>query len=173
MPRKCSICVHKKRKESDQAILDGKPLRHIVAQFGTSTGTIQRHKKHFSQQLLKAKNAEDIESGDSLLDQMQKINENANRLLDTAMEPGGENGESNPGVAIMAMREIRGQLALQLDIFKALKEAEKDSPKANIYVHPDFIVMKKILLEELKDCPGQQIKIAERLENAARTRSDS
>ncbi len=102
------------------ALLQGVPLRHIATQNGTSTGALQRHKKHVSQKLLKAKKTTDLESGDTLLEQMTKINENANTLLDTAMDSTGENGESNPGIAIMAMREIRGQLALQLDIFKVM-----------------------------------------------------
>ncbi len=173
MPQGCKICNSENREKIDEARLQGVPIRRIVAQFGTSQGTVQRHKKHVSQKLVEAKNDIDIQSTEHYLEQMQKINESANRLLDTAMKPGFEIGESNPGVAIMAMREIRGQLALQLDIFKALKEAENDSPTVNIYVHPDFVIMKKILLEELKDCPEQQIKIAERFEDAARTRKSA
>ena len=120
MPGKCSLCIHKDREKIDKAILEGVPIRRIVAQFGASQGTIQRHKKHVSQQLLKAKNAEDLASGDTLLEQMKKINENANKLLDTAMGSTEKGKNTNPGVAIMAMREIRGQLALQLDIFKVM-----------------------------------------------------
>ncbi len=123
MPLKCSICTSKNREKIDTAILQGLPVRHIVAQFGTSSGTVQRHKKHISQQLLKAKKAADIEAGDSLLEQMQKINLNANRLLDTAMET-TEEQSSNPNIALLAMKEIRGQLALQLDIFKIMYDME-------------------------------------------------
>lgn len=119
MPRKCTICTHPKMNEIDRCLIDGIPYRYIAEQYDTSIGTLERHKKHLSKQLLKAQGLEDAEYSDSLLEQMRKINENANILLDTAMTSNEEQG-SNPNIAIMAMKEIRGQLALQLDIFKIM-----------------------------------------------------
>jgi len=46
------------------------------------------------------------------IEQLQKINEEANRLLDEL--------DQNPELKLKIMAEIRGQLKLQLDLFEAL-----------------------------------------------------
>jgi len=119
VPQKCSICIHPERKEIDKLLLHAKSMRQIAVRFGTSISTLQRHKKHISGHLLRAKGQSDLEYSDSLLDQLKKISENANKLLDTAMLEEGQEGR-NPTVALMSMKEIRGQLSLQLDIFKIM-----------------------------------------------------
>lgn len=119
MSRKCSICIHPEREAIDNLMLHAFPLRLIAGQYGSSFSTLQRHKKHISGHLLRAKGQSDLEYSDSLLDQLKKISENANKLLDTAMQEEGRKG-INPTVALMSMKEIRGQLSLQLDIFKIM-----------------------------------------------------
>jgi hypothetical protein len=42
--RSCTLCQHPSRGEIDKALVRGETLRGIAAQFGTSTGTLQRHK---------------------------------------------------------------------------------------------------------------------------------
>ncbi|MBN2325382.1 MAG: helix-turn-helix domain-containing protein [Spirochaetes bacterium] len=118
MPRKCSICVHPERVKIDELLLHAESLRDIASRYGTSTSTLQRHKKHISGHLLRAKGDTELEYSDSLLDQLKKINENANKLLDTAMNAASEG--SNANIALLAMKEIRGQLGLQLEIFKIM-----------------------------------------------------
>jgi hypothetical protein len=44
MPRTCTVCRHDHLQEIDGALLAAQPLRHIAAQFGLSTGALQRHK---------------------------------------------------------------------------------------------------------------------------------
>ncbi len=40
MPRKCSICIHKRRNEIEIALFAGKSFRHIASQFGINYQTI-------------------------------------------------------------------------------------------------------------------------------------
>ena len=65
------------------------PFRRIASRFGTSTGTLQRHKaKHIPLALSKAKEAEAVAHGDTLLDQLQDLQAKALGILAAAERDG-------------------------------------------------------------------------------------
>ncbi len=223
MPRKCTICNHKDQEKIDKAILEGVPIRRIVAQFGTSQGTVQRHKRHVSQKLLKAKEVKEVAQADTLIDELRKYRKRVELLFDACdrwlrdpdnpdqydlsprenevrviyTEKVGKSIVQKKENLTILLRKIEksgrvpiyweyknadprelilktaAQLNKQLELLGRISGELENSPPVNIFVNPDFIIVKKILMEELKDYPGQQIKIAERLGDAARTRSDS
>ena len=68
-----------------------------------------------------------VEKKANAIEQLQRINDHANELLDRAMQvvrgevdPDPQTPEPPQDVALKAMKEIRGQLKLQLEIFQAL-----------------------------------------------------
>ena len=67
MPRKCSICTHRKRAHINRAILSGKKsLRKIAEQYELKPGAVLWHKrKHLAEAMKVAKENGEIEEGKS------------------------------------------------------------------------------------------------------------
>jgi hypothetical protein len=143
------------RIKLDQMLRDGKPQKEIAQFFEVSEGAISKAKNELKVAVVK--NVA-LESAHKVVDrhldtigQLQKINQNANELLDLLMRwnrgdqealqilesqvrkvkvRGSEENVTEykfkdpRELALKAMQEIRGQLALQLDIFKTLYDVQ-------------------------------------------------
>ena len=86
--QKCSICIHPKRNEIDEALLlSTTPLRTIADQFHVSKSALLRHKTdHIPTDLMKAKQADESCRAEGLLDKLcQKINTLSNENLINAI----------------------------------------------------------------------------------------
>ncbi|MBI4916891.1 MAG: hypothetical protein HY825_13670 [Acidobacteria bacterium] len=131
MPRSCSVCVHPRRAEIEAAIVAGETFRHMAARFGTSTGSLQRHRAGcVPGTLAKATEAADVMRGDGLLAQVCEQSARAGRLYaaaervllraqrqqdhDTALEA--------IRTAAATMREARGILELLTKMHLASSE---------------------------------------------------
>ncbi len=56
MPRRCTICAHKKRSTIDRALVERQPFRSIADQFGVSkTSLIRHHDDHLPAALDRAR----------------------------------------------------------------------------------------------------------------------
>ena len=145
------------RVKLSQLLKQGKTQRQVAQVFRVTEGAISKAKKELNVSVVKSVALESAhrvvdKSLDSVA-QLQKINEDANELLDVLMRWNrgedealqiletqvrkvrigkGENSEivkqykfKDPReLALKAMAEIRGQLNLQLDIFKTLYDME-------------------------------------------------
>jgi hypothetical protein len=83
-----SICGHKKRREIDRALLERRPLRRTASQFGTSTGSLQRHRAHIHRDLVEAHQSasrvEQFARADFLLADVRNAEDRAERLYGAA-----------------------------------------------------------------------------------------
>ena len=163
MSRKCSICIHKKRKKIDELILKGDSFRTLSSRFKCSESAIKRHTRngHVSQKLIKAEGAKDLSDAEDIMKKVQTLEEKANKILDRA------DSKESDTVALNAIREIREVLKLYAQLAGQLQG--KSIQQVNIFMNPQYILLKQILIEELKDCPEQRKKISKRLEDAERT----
>ncbi len=113
----------------------GKTQRECAKVFGVSEAAISQVKKELNLNVIKSvalENAHKVVTKNlNSIEQLQKINDQANSLLDRAMmvvrgesvaDP--QTSEATQDIALKAMKEIRGQLSLQLDIFKTLYDVE-------------------------------------------------
>ena len=68
--QKCSICIHLKRKEIDEALLISPlSLRDIAGQYKVSKSALQRHKEdHMPLELIKSRKADEVCKADSFQD---------------------------------------------------------------------------------------------------------
>ena len=74
MPRKCSICLHPKCAEINQALLSGAPKRQIAIRFDVSEQALRRHERnHLPEALLQAHEVAEVVSADKLLTSLQEI----------------------------------------------------------------------------------------------------
>ena len=116
------------RIKLNQMLKSGKPQKEIAQFFGVTEGAISKAKKELNISVIKSVALENAHRvvGKNLdaIEQLQKINTEANRLLDEL--------EQTPNLKLKAMAEIRGQLRLQLEIFqtlydmKAVEEFQKE-----------------------------------------------
>lgn len=88
MPQTCSLCTSPRKAEINAALVTKAPLRRIAAQFGTSTGTLQRHRPHIPSGLaIIARQAEEAEA-ETLASKVRRLETDARRLQAAAEEQG-------------------------------------------------------------------------------------
>jgi CheY-specific phosphatase CheX len=104
------------RAELYQMLRAGKPQNEIAQVFGVSESAISKAKKELKINVVKSVALENahkiVDKNLNTIDQLQKINNEANNLLDEL--------EAGPELKLKIMSEIRGQLRLQLEIFQTL-----------------------------------------------------
>jgi hypothetical protein len=72
----CKACRHPDHNQIDLAIVNGRPLRALVATFGISLGALHRHKSHLAQELataMRSRESESEERGVSLLSRVESL----------------------------------------------------------------------------------------------------
>jgi hypothetical protein len=107
MPRTCTVCSHPKRSEIDAALLRSDSLRSIVERCSISMGSLVRHsQKHLAQSIAAAKQAREVEAGESLIHQARSLHARAMGILERAEAAG------HLDTALKAIRELRGILEL-------------------------------------------------------------
>ena len=106
------------RVKLSQLLRRGKSQREIAQVFGVTEGAVTKAKKELNINVIKNVALENagrvVDKHLNAVDQLQKINNEANRLLDEI--------EQSPETKIKLMSEIRGQLKLQLEIFSVLHD---------------------------------------------------
>jgi uncharacterized protein YerC len=99
-----------------QLLRSGKAQREIAQVFGVTESAISKAKKELNLNVVKNVALENahrvVDKNLNAIDQLYKINEAANKLLDEL--------EEKPDLKLRAMAEIRNQLKLQLEIFQCL-----------------------------------------------------
>jgi len=117
MPRTCLACSSSSRTAIDKAIASGQPLRNIAAQVSISASALARHKAHAAQSIVKASERREERLGDSLLDEMRRMNRKAWDLLGKAESEGDYRG------AIVGLREARECIEAQDKMLARAAEA--------------------------------------------------
>ena len=104
------------RVKLSQMLRSGKPQKEIAHFFGVTPGAVSKAKSELNISVVKSVALESahrvVSKNLDAIAQLQKINSEANRLLDEL--------EQTPDLKLRAMAEIRNQLKLQLDIFQCL-----------------------------------------------------
>ena len=99
-----------------QMLRAGKSQREIAQFFGVTESAVSKAKKELNLTVVKNVALENahrvVDKNLNAIDQLYKINDMANQLLDEL--------EAKPELKLKVMREIRGQLKLQLEIFQCL-----------------------------------------------------
>ena len=143
------------RVKLTQLLRSGKSGKEVAQVFGVTEGAISKARKELNISVVKNVALENahkvVDKNLNAVEQLQKINDYANELLDLLMRwnRGDSEALADPRVtgeegrvrgseeevtdyrfkdprelALKAMAEIRGQLSLQLDIFKTLYDVE-------------------------------------------------
>lgn len=114
MARTCMICAHQRRERIEREILRGQSLREISAIFRVSEDSLQRHKGHIGQAIVKAAEKREESIGDSILSRLDTLYRHAEGILSGAKE----SGDGRLGLA--ANRELRETLGA---VYKLAQDA--------------------------------------------------
>lgn len=105
-----------------QLLRSGKSGKECAKVFGVTEGAISQARKELNIAVVKSVALEDahrvVDKNLNAVDQLLNINRKANTLLELAIK------DEDHDTTLKAMREIRGQLELQLEIFKTLYDLE-------------------------------------------------
>ena len=105
-----------------QMLRSGKSGKDCAKFFGVTEGAISQARKELNNSVVKSVTLESahqvVEKNLNAVDQLLNINRKANTLLEVAIRA------KDHDTTLKAMREIRGQLELQLEIFKTLYDVQ-------------------------------------------------
>src|SRR6516164_5344178 len=128
MPRICSICTHPQRERIDKALLAGQPLREITGRVPIRKSALHRHKRHLQTTLTQAKTAEEALRGDSLLEDLQSLAAEANRLKQKAERSG------DLRTAMAGLRELARLIEIRARVVGELRDREINLNVLNVSV---------------------------------------
>jgi len=149
MPRHCTICDHADLKRINEALLAGEAFRNVAGRFETSAASLHRHKQsHIPKALAKARDAQDVALGDSLLDRLRQLNVETQEVLRAARD------ERNHELRLRAISRAEKQLELE---GKLLGELEPPTTVINV------AMVAPVILEALADYPEARVAAAKRL----------
>src|SRR5215472_19334841 len=118
MPRTCLACASPERQAIDKALATGEPLRNIAKRVSLSPAGLLRHKEHVAGAIVKMQERREEKLGDSILEQMQRVQGKAWELLGKMEAEGDHRG------SVVALREVR-ECMESLDDMLARAEALK------------------------------------------------
>jgi hypothetical protein len=84
MPNTCTICRHERRKEIEDKMVRGVPLRSIGKQYQTTHATLNRHRSCIAGELKAFKQRRSIQLSESLIQRLDRYREIAESPLDDA-----------------------------------------------------------------------------------------
>ena len=127
MPRTCLACSSPEREAIDKALVVGESFRNIAERVSISPAALFRHKNHVASAIGKAQTQHEERLGETLLDEMRRVQRKAWELLARTESDGDHRG------SIVALREVRECLE-SLGEMLAKAEAVNGGPTEN----PEF-----------------------------------
>ncbi len=156
MPRKCTICGHKKRPAIDKALVERRPFRDIAGQHKVSKSALVRHfDDHLPGSLIKAQQATEAAQADALLAQVVDLRDKALGVLDKA------EGSDDLRAAVSAIREARGCV----ELLGKLAGQLKDAPTINLVLSAEWLTVQAAVLTALEPHPDARLAVAGALGN--------
>lgn len=153
MPRACSICIHPKRDEIESGIVAGTSYRNIAEQYGVSLAPLSRHaSEHIARSIKQSRDAKEAAQALNVVQQLREINEVTRAIVKESRS--GKNKKN--GMALFAIDRIQKQLELQAKLLGDLD----DRPQVNIYLSPEWLDIRKVLVQALLPFPDARVAVA-------------
>ncbi len=157
MPRKCTICAHKKRSAIDKALVERQPFRNIVEQFRVSLGALARHSDdHLPASLVNAQAAKEAADADALLAQIVGLRDEGLGVLEKAKDAEDLHTVLNAIKVTQGTIELLAKLAGQL----------RDAPTINLVLSAEWQAVQANVLTALDPYPDARLAVAHALGEA-------
>lgn len=121
MPRTCLACSSPEREAIDRALVAGESFRNIAERVSISSAALFRHKNHVANAISKAQVQHEERLGETLLDEMRRVQRKAWELLARTESDGDHRG------SIVALREVRECLESLGEMLGKANEANGES----------------------------------------------
>ena len=115
MPRLCSICTNPNRHEIDKAIISGDSYRIVAQQFTISRDAVARHRRHLALPPASTLSAQHVASSETLLQQLQELRSEAQRLKEKAELEGDYRAALGAVRELCRIVELVAKLCGQID----------------------------------------------------------
>ena len=177
MPRhpgpECTLCAHPRRAQIERAYLSsGRSQREVAAEYQVSSRSLNNHfarghVRRAVQQALQARpRREDSRAGMRILDTLDEYRERINRALDATdrlinSQQEEDGSVRDPGVLLAAMREQMSAIreASRLLEITGKITGELDASKFNLYVVPQWIQIRDLILNVLAPYPEVMVQL--------------
>src|ERR1700676_5605541 len=124
MPRTCLACSSPEREAIDKALVAGESFRNIAERVSISPARLFRHKNHVANAICKAQTQHEERFGETLLDEMRRVQHKAWELLAKTEAEGDHRG------SIVALREVRECLESLGEMLARADTASGGSPQS-------------------------------------------
>ena len=152
--RRCTVCTHPDRPAIDQALVNHKPFRDIACRFSLGRMAVLRHHDdHLPEALTKARDAEETARADDLLEQIRALRTKSLQLMLAAEKSG------DLRTALAGIREARACLELLAEMSQAIDRR----PVITLVASAEWLQVRTIVLDVLRDDPVRRTALAERL----------
>jgi hypothetical protein len=112
----CRACRHEKRSEIDRALLSGDAPRQVASRYdGLSATGLQRHQKHITSSLVKARDAKEVGQASSVLSFVRGLVAKAHQFTDLAEQKGDLRTAMSGLRELTRMAELLAKLTGELD----------------------------------------------------------
>jgi transposase len=132
MPRTCLACSSPEREAIDRALVAGESFRNIAERVSISPAGLFRHKNHVANAIGKAQAQHEERLGETLLDEMRRVQRKAWELLARTESDGDHRG------SIVALREVRECLE---SLGQMLAKADAVNSSSAQHANFDFSVL--------------------------------
>ncbi len=157
MPRKCTMCAHKKRSAIDKALVERRPFRDIAGQHKVSKSALVRHfDDHLPSSLVKAQEAKEAADADALLAQIVGLRDEGLGVLEKAKEAEDLHTVLNAIKVTQGTIELLAKLAGQL----------RDAPTINLVLSAEWQAVQANVLTALDPYPEARLAVAHALGEA-------
>lgn len=157
MGRQCSVCIHEKRDEIDDLIVEGISNREIGRRFGLGKDAINRHAaKHLPETLKLAHANSEGNRAEGLSARIEMLISSAEGLL----KYGQDRTKAQAWAA--GLRELRHCLELLARVSGELDER----PVVNLIALPEWAELRSLILGALTDYPEAKAAILDALTSA-------
>jgi len=141
---KCSVCIHDEVNNINEKMIAGVSVRSLAKEYGLGIMSLQRHRTdHLPKALVKAKELQEIDAADRLLDRVEDL---YNKAL-IIMEKAEADGKYQP--AVSAIKEARSSLELIAKMIGQLKTGHT----VNITYNQEFIEVRQQIHQALLPYP--------------------
>src|ERR1700686_630203 len=132
MPRTCLACSSPEREAIDKALVVGESFRNIAERVSISPAALFRHKNHVANAIGNATAPHEERLGETLLDEMRRVQRKAWELLGRTESQGDHRG------SIVALREVRECLESLGEMLAKGDTASGGSPQSG-HFHPSLL----------------------------------
>lgn len=132
VPRTCLVCSSPQREAIDKALVAREPLRNISKRVSISPAGLLRHRSHVASAIRKAHDQDEGRLGETMLDEMRRVQRKAWELL-AKMESEGDHRGS-----IVALREVRVCIGTLGEMLATAETANKGTAQEEKF---DFSVL--------------------------------